>query len=322
MKKSQSRSDLQSEAGKPCFGAPAESSAASAVKLVETGVFKLETEGVSRTVASSVLQPPEIGAWLDGFVPPSIETLESVAESDQYPRPAAEGSFLIQRQESVIGRDDRLRIPDSSLNLFPYRAICKLLIKSKTGKSFMGTGWIGGRNIVYTAGHCTYMQNEGGLVSSIEVLPGYSVSRGALRSLRAVNWGCTSEWAQRADAALDFGCIFIREGLQDLGKFGFDHPYGTDEQLMSLRLHIVGYPFDREGGGAQYGDARQLSRVYPNQLRYAIDTAGGQSGAPVFTSDGWVVGIHNYGGAENLATRINPSVKRTLFTWLQRSQGG
>ncbi len=322
MKSSLSYSDLQDDAGKPCFGASAEVSSAAATAAIDPGVFKLETEGVSRTISATALQAPEIGEWLEGFAPPSQMRLESAALSDGIPRPAAEGSFNIRRLESVIGTDERLRLPDVSMTRFPYRAICKLRIRSKTGKSYMGTGWIGGRNIVYTAGHCTFMQNEGGLVSSIEVLPGYSRTRSGNTSVSAVNWGCTRDWAERADAALDFGCIFIRQDLGEFGRFGFDHPYATREQLMSLKLHIVGYPFDRDNGEAQYGDARQLSNVYPTQLRYAIDTAAGQSGAPVFTSDGWVVGIHNYGGNENLATRITPSVKGTLFSWLKRSQGG
>lgn len=322
MKKSQSRSDLQSEAGRPCFGISQEVNHASATTATETGVFKLETEGVSRTISAPALRAPEFGEWLEGFTPPAQERLESAVVSDRISQPAAEGSFNIQRRESVIGTDERLRLPDTSMTRFPYRAICKLRIRSKTGKSYIGTGWIGGRNIVYTAGHCIFMQNEGGLVSSIEVLPGYSGTRSGNIPVTAVNWGCTSEWADRADAALDFGCIFIRQNLSEFGRFGFDHPYSLDQQLMSLRLHIVGYPFDLEGGEAQYGAAQQLSRVYPTQLRYAIDTAGGQSGAPVFTSDGWVVGIHNYGGSENLATRITPSVKGTLFSWLKRSQGG
>lgn len=52
MKKSQSRSDLQSEAGRPCFGISQEVNHASATTATETGVFKLETEGVSRTISA------------------------------------------------------------------------------------------------------------------------------------------------------------------------------------------------------------------------------------------------------------------------------
>ena len=322
MKNQLSYSDTHDDAGKPCFGAPAEVSSPSASAAIDTGIFKLETEGVSRTVSAAALRPPELGKWLEGFALPTQERLESAGVSDDRPLPAAYGSFRISKTESVIGTDERIRLPDSSMTLFPYRAICKLRIRSKTGRSYIGTGWIGGPNIVYTAGHCTFMQDEGGLVSSIEVLPGYSRTRSGNRTVTAVNWGCTSEWAQRGDQALDFGCIFVRQNLTEFGRFGFDHPYATEEQLMSLRLHIVGYPHDREGGEAQYGAARQLSRVYQQQLRYAIDTAGGQSGAPVFTSDGWVVGIHNYGGSENLATRITSPVKQTLFSWLKLSQGG
>lgn len=135
----------------------------------------------------------------------------------------------------------------------------------------------------------------------------------------ASNWGCTDEWATTGSAIDDMGCVFISTPIAGRGWLGFNHPYDTESQLKSLRLNIVGYPGDKTHG-TMWGDTNQLTRVYDRQLKYAIDTYGGQSGAAVMTSKGEVVGVHNYGGSDgNLASRITPAVKTLFQKWWQKS---
>src|SRR5687768_6326230 len=55
--------------------------------------------------------------------------------------------------ESVIGRDERVRILDT--DLYPWSAICALRMRGPSGGA-MGTGWFIGPRTVITAGHCVY----------------------------------------------------------------------------------------------------------------------------------------------------------------------
>lgn len=73
--------------------------------------------------------------------------------------------------EAIIGNDDRVRVADSLMRANPWRQICALRIRSKTGKIYVGTGWFIAPNVLATAGHCVFLQNEGGWAQSIDVFP-------------------------------------------------------------------------------------------------------------------------------------------------------
>lgn len=64
-------------------------------------------------------------------------------------------------QEAICGGDDRVKVTDTSV--MPYKAICKLYMRSASGKNYVGTGWLTHSNKLYTAGHCVYDHEEGGL---------------------------------------------------------------------------------------------------------------------------------------------------------------
>jgi len=83
---------------------------------------------------------------------------------------------------------------------------------------------------------------------------------------------------------------------------------------------LAGYPGDKPFGEL-WGMSRKIASVTPQQLRYQIDTMGGQSGSPVYikrNNQRYVVGIHNYGGTtQNSATRITASIYQRLVAWRQ-----
>jgi hypothetical protein len=73
--------------------------------------------------------------------------------------------------EAIIGSDDRVRVADNLMIANPWRQICALRIRSKTGKMYVGTGWFIAPRVLATAGHCVFLQNEGGWAQSIDVIP-------------------------------------------------------------------------------------------------------------------------------------------------------
>ena len=79
-------------------------------------------------------------------------------------------SFEDQTQETVCGGDSRTKV--IATTTMPYKAICKLFIKAKSGHNLIGTGWLSHTNKLYTAGHCVYNQRFGGWMESIVVVPG------------------------------------------------------------------------------------------------------------------------------------------------------
>lgn len=219
--------------------------------------------------------------------------------------------------ENILGTDDRTRInPTTS---YPWRAICALRIRSKTGKNFVGTGWLISARTVITAGHCVYMQNEGGWAESIEVIPAMNGNLRPYGSGFAASFRSTTGWTNSANRDFDYGAIILGGNYRPgdtAGFFGF--ATRNDSDLQNFTLNLSGYPADK-GAAQQWFMARKPSAVSGRVITYQIDTFGGQSGSPVwFLQNGnrYAIGIHTNGhNSGNSATRIITEVYNNLTTW-------
>lgn len=220
-------------------------------------------------------------------------------------------------REVVIGQDDRVHITNTSV--FPWRAICSLEITAADGSRWIGTGWFTSPRTVVTAGHCVFMGSRGGWVRSIRVIPGRSgmvqpygsVVGSQLRSVRG--------WTEQGQRTHDYGAIVLPAGLapgNSVGWFGFTNL--SDASLDQLTVNLSGYPGDKPTG-TQWFHSLRIKHVDPSVLTYDIDTAGGQSGAPVWRLlDGQrhVIGIHTNGATSgNSATRITQPVFDNMTRW-------
>ncbi|MEM9836356.1 MAG: serine protease [Bacteroidota bacterium] len=225
--------------------------------------------------------------------------------------------------EVVIGRDDRRRITNTAA--YPWRAVCSLLIRTKTGKTFIGTGWFIGPRTVMTAGHCVYMHKEGGWAKSITVTPGRNAGAKPYGSVTSSSFRSVTGWTTNGpNHEYDYGCITLpanqRLGART-GWFGF--AYMGDRSLKGKYLNSMGYPGDKPYGTMWYHHSR-VKRLTSRKVYYTIDTAGGQSGSPVYyIKDGkrYAVGIHAYGSQSgNSATRINKGVFNLMKRWKNLAQ--
>lgn len=245
----------------------------------------------------------ELDAWYGSF-PEDQKELENFRAPDAL--------------EVIIGTDDRTRInPTTS---YPWRAICSLLIRTKTGKSYIGTGWFVSPRTVVTAGHCIYLHNEGGWAQSIEVIPGRNGSLRPYGSAVSSNLRSVSGWTASKNRNYDYGAIILPTSAplgKTVGFFGIANK--NDSFLKSTTLNLSGYPGDKDGGSTQWFHFRQSKGVTSQVITYEIDTMGGQSGSPVWYKSGdqrYAVGIHTNGHSSgNSATRINLEVYNNLLAW-------
>ena len=219
--------------------------------------------------------------------------------------------------EVIIGTDDRIRIPATTL--VPWRRYCALRITFPNGATYRGTGFFIGPRTVATAGHCVYLHNQGGWARKIEVIP---AANGPLRpfgSANAISLRSVVGWVTGKKPECDYGCIVLPQGAfagRNLGCFGF--AAFTPAQLLAQNAVLAGYPGDKPFAEL-WGMSRKIKTVTTNTLVYDMDSMGGQSGAPVYIKrDGqrYVVGIHNYGASTgNSATRVTLSVFQRLLAW-------
>lgn len=242
--------------------------------------------------------------------------------------------------ETVLGRDDRMRILDT--DLAPWRMICALRMRGPDGTGAIGTGWFIGPRTLLTAGHCVFStQFFGGWASSIEVIPGLNGTGDGSRnrpfgSVMSTKFSSVDRWTEKEDADFDIGCIHLDQPLGDeVGWFTLA-AFPTEE-LESFLVNVAGYPADRGRGFEQYHHRNRVVRITDRRLFYEVDTYGGQSGGPVWiheteTGPPIAVGIHAYGVGgtpatlgitANSAPRIIPEVLEKVREWLaQDSQTG
>lgn len=221
----------------------------------------------------------------------------------------------------IFGKDTRTPAPlgPGGRYQYPFDLICQLMIQFPEG-SEVGTGWYGGYDVLFTAGHCIYSHKLGGFAKAISVwLPGRQ------QYVAATRWGTTDAWQHSASEVADFG--FVRVPVKSKSFFNYGDFQAGD--FPRKRFYIFGYPHDdhqQDNGPQMLGQDGVLDKAEANQIFYTMDTGGGQSGAPVFC---WndagskhglpvAVGIHNYSSERrntNYATRITRPIVDQLIAW-------
>jgi glutamyl endopeptidase len=220
--------------------------------------------------------------------------------------------------EVVIGTDDRTEV--TSNRDYPWRCIASLLITATDGTQWIGTAWFVGPRILMTAGHCVYMTDHGGWAQQIEVIPGRRGDDRPYNSCVSSDLRSVNGWINDNDRNYDYGAIMLPADCRlgdTVGWFGYQ--VRNDDDLRSLTVNLSGYPGDKPVG-TQWFHKNTLTGVDNLVVTYEIDTAGGQSGAPVWVKlqDGgrYGVGVHTNGDITgNSATRITQEVFDNITAW-------
>lgn len=230
------------------------------------------------------------------------------------PTPRAIISKKRPSMEAVIGEDEReLVIPED----FPFTAICALRIKTRTGATYIGTGYFVSPRVILTAGHCVYIHSAGGWAEAIEVSPARNGKDTPFGTVVAKKFYALDAWRKKQDSNSDFGIIVLPEGSSLGTRTGYFEckTLRCNADYKKHLLHISGYPGDK--GGKQQWYMSGMGECQGPLLKYDIDTMGGQSGSPVWISIDnrhYAVGVHTMGNPTmgNFATRINRTIMRVV----------
>lgn len=233
---------------------------------------------------------------------------------------AGAASFPELMPEAVFHPDDRERITNT--NELPWRVHASLRITARDGSRWIGTGWFISPRTLITAGHCVFIKGSNvpgrdGWVRSIDVMPGRNEAFLPFGTVTATGLRTVRAWAEQGDQRFDYGAIILPVPLGNttgLRRFAVRN----DAALVNTQAEVAGYPGDKPPG-TMWRHALPIESVDPLKVFYTIDTAGGQSGAPVCITEGGelvAVGVHAYGGGtSNSATRINQDVFNNLQRW-------
>src|SRR5262245_45107852 len=223
--------------------------------------------------------------------------------------------------EAVIGTDDRVRVSKERMAMNPWRQICALRIVSQTSRTFVGTGWFIAPGVLATAGHCVFLQDEGGWAKSIRVIPAKRGVDEPFGTVTADVFASVDGWVKQRQRDFDYGVIFLNDKVvgTKVGNFAVD--VLDPPELEGTDAQISGYPADRDRAEFQFFHARPMLDVTDTRLVYDIDTFGGQSGSPIWqeTDARGVVAVRidTPGGvSSNSGTRITGDIIDNLVKWI------
>ena len=234
-------------------------------------------------------------------------------------------SDVLQDEGSVISfvfpPDDRTKIMSTSS--FPWSSICKLYITAADETRWIGSGAMIDSYHVLTAGHMVYQQENGGWVSQVEVIPGMRENSEPFGNAYATNMRTYSGWIQNEMEEHDWALLTLDRTIGNktgwMGRMTAD----SSDPIYLGTLHTAGYPGDLDLGENMYYVSDEGEDVDEYNHWYWMDSAGGQSGSPVWVEingSGYILSVHAYeymGGADaNFGTRLNQDKFDQLNAWL------
>lgn len=171
--------------------------------------------------------------------------------------------------------------------------IAKLYITFPNGKTYQGTGFLYGNNVLATAGHCVFDPRYGGEAKSIRVVLNNT-------SYWASDWTAAKKWYDSTTSNMsrnwkyDYGVITLN--ATPGRTLGFlDYWIASDSQLKGKGINVPGFV---AGSTSLNNTSGTLANVRTYDLYFTAGFASGKSGSPIIMKDnGMFVGIGNYGAS-------------------------
>lgn len=187
--------------------------------------------------------------------------------------------------QTVFGDDEARKA--TSADGRGYSAVAKLYITYPDGGVRQGTGFLYGDHAMGTAAHCLYDGRYGGKAKSIKVvLPHKTVIVDSSKLRYPTQWSAGSSSTVAGDWKYDYGTITLPAGTART-YFGLFRDGAKVGDVCS----ISGY---RAGEGYARISRDKIRAIGTTNLMFHHDILSGQSGAPIYDDEGYVVGIFNY----------------------------
>lgn len=251
-----------------------------------------------------------------GYKMDSNRNIENVYYSDTLGNNITETSGFINDDSKIeqsicnriiIGDDDRVVVPNSSMTSYPYRMVCRIEVQynETPGTVYLGTGFLVAPNTIMTACHAIYHENYG-FFDSINF--GFGAYKDDVTGQITYPYGTYNLWTAATVGSYydtfsendDWAIIDVSTNIgNDLGYFGLTANLSTSDNLR-----LYGYYGDFYGNqGYCDGNATYIETY---RFFHTCDSYGGVSGGPICENNVIVAGIqHGWLGTINTACKIS-----------------
>jgi glutamyl endopeptidase len=221
-----------------------------------------------------------------------------------------------EENATIIGNDDRYRVkyPDK----YPNRTTVYL----DTDRGWC-TGWMAGKDMIVTAGHCLYDRSQG-WIGQLRSYPGRDGSYKPFGS--CLGWErlyVLNGWAWWEDYHYDVG--YIKLNCSKGSQTGWLGARSTSTSVYNQVTYLIGYPQDKALATMWKDDGVVNGGADPNLsvlLGYTNDTKPGNSGGGVYNNSSsscgsCTIAVHAYGSAtcgsgSNCGRRVTPQMVQQI----------
>jgi glutamyl endopeptidase len=205
-------------------------------------------------------------------LPPAVAPYEEGGAGGGPEADASPGGGGLASPFDVILPDERQQVTDTTA--YPARAV--VLITTNTGRC---SGFLYGRDVVATAGHCVHSGGVNGQwKTNVRVFPGRNGGSAPFGSCGSRRLHSVDGWTKNADKNYDYGVIKLDCNVGDrVGWFGY---YWTAGSLNGTSSTVQGYPGDKPL--TQWLSRDQVRVTHDLKVFYFNDTAPGTSGGVVY----------------------------------------
>ncbi|WP_235688044.1 trypsin-like serine peptidase [Latilactobacillus fragifolii] len=212
---------------------------------------------------------------------------------------------------SIIGKDERVRITDTTLA--PYNSTVFIAADGAAG-----SGAVIGKNTVLTAAHVVKNIRVNPDKDSIYVVPGRNGSKIPYGKFKIESVHIPQSYVEKPSVDSDIAVLTIKPlNNKGIGEVVPSLPLKlTNSATIGETLTTSGFPGDKQWG-TMWAAKGSILRETKTRVYYDMDTMGGQSGSPVYNSNNEVIAVHTTGaGIYNFGTKINDEYYQFISNYL------
>ena len=216
----------------------------------------------------------------------------------------------------IIGTDNRQIVLTTGIK--PYSTIPHIVVEFPSGAVKHGTAVLFDDDTALTTAHCFYHEDSGigEWANYVAVYPGQVNTLYPFGDTTGVEAIISSDFMQTFQDKDDWAVLKLADPIGN--ECGWSE-LKVITPVIGKQVKVIGYPYSSgtegimyESTGSMYESTGSMYLGSNNdRILHTADTIGGQSGAPVFDEEGYVIAIHQGGidSYKNSSVRISETYK-------------